>query len=331
MGYRSSSRYDRYGFAPYVPVAEKRQRAMEAAKKLTKKENRTLAPIHITGRAIATTFWGNAWCENLERYSDFENRLPRGRTYVRNGSVIDLRIEKGKIHALVSGSDIYTVTIAIKPLPASAWQTLKKACAGQIASLLELLQGKLSGGVLKIITDPKNGLFPKPVEISLDCSCPDWANLCKHVAATLYGVGALLDHQPELFFLLRGVDQRELIADAGKAVAIADTAVAADTLEADAIADVFGIGIDVPTAALPVTSTKKTPPVAPRRALATVKTAKAKPGRTGAAKTTPAKRGSKLATAKATNAAKAKRKPQATAKDGTPTAKATRTASRRPR
>jgi uncharacterized Zn finger protein len=331
MGYRSSSRYDRYGFAPYVPVAEKRRRAMAAAKKLSKKENQQLTPINIAGRAITTTFWGNAWCENLERYSDFENRLPRGRTYVRNGSVIDLRIEKGKIQALVSGSDLYTVTIAIKPLPASAWQALKKACAGQIASLLELLQGKLSGGVLKIITDPKNGLFPKPGEISLNCSCPDWANLCKHVAATLYGVGARLDHRPELFFLLRGVDHRELIADAGKAVAIADTAVAADTLEADAIADVFGIGIDVPAAAQPATFDGKATAVAPRKASATVKTAKAKPGRTGAAKATPAKRGSKPTTAKATKTAKAKRKPQAKAKASTPVVKATRTASRRPR
>src|SRR6516165_2714205 len=97
-----------FGFRPYVPVAQRRaQAAREVAKR--QKKGQTVSPVVIEGRAIATTFWGKAWCDNLESYSDFANRLPRGRTYVRNGSVIDLQITPGQIKALVSGSEIYKV------------------------------------------------------------------------------------------------------------------------------------------------------------------------------------------------------------------------------
>jgi uncharacterized Zn finger protein len=233
-----------YGFKPYVPVAQRRRQAMQKMNSLRKK-GIDIQPVEIQGRKIATTFWGEAWCEHLESFSDFANRLPRGRTYVRNGSVCHLAIAKGKIEAKVSGSELYNVTIQIKTLPPKKWKDLKGRCAGGIGSLLELLEGRLSDHVMEVVTDRTNGLFPLPDEISLDCSCPDWATMCKHVAAVLYGVGARLDHKPELLFQLRGVNHEELIAaDAESAVSAATSRGKAKRLAAGALSDVFGIDID---------------------------------------------------------------------------------------
>src|SRR5262245_26056051 len=241
-----------FEFRPYVPVAQRRAQAAREVERRRKK-GQPISPVVIEGRAIATTFWGKAWCDNLESYSDFANRLPRGRTYVRNGSVVDLQISSGKITALVSGSEMYEVTIHIEPLPASQWSEIKSRCAGQINSLVELLQGKLSKGVIEIITARDGGLFPKPREIDLGCSCPDWAEMCKHVAAVLYGVGARLDHQPELLFLLRQVDHLELIEEAvshvgEKTVAEKKTATGKKTLAQADVASVFGIELAEPEA-----------------------------------------------------------------------------------
>src|SRR5829696_4088504 len=128
---------DWYGeFRPYVPVAQRRAQAAREVAKRTKK-GQTVSPVRIEGKAIASTFWGKAWCTNLESYSDFANRLPRGRTYVRNGSVVDLKIEKGRIKALVSGSSLYEVEIDIAALPKEKWSALKEQCAGQIGTLVE--------------------------------------------------------------------------------------------------------------------------------------------------------------------------------------------------
>jgi uncharacterized Zn finger protein len=234
---------------PYVSVAEKRQRAQAAARKLAKRGQR-LQPICIKGREIATTFWGKAWCRNLEAYSDYDTRLPRGRSYVRNGCVLDLQISPGSVKALVSGTQVYKVNITIAPVTAAAWKALKRECAGQVGSLIDLLQGKLSDAVMKIITSPGGGLFPKPSQIEFDCSCPDWAGMCKHVAATLYGVGARLDHNPELLFLLRGVNHGELIAEATESVTAGPQSQDAGTLAAGDIAEVFGIEIDPASAVI---------------------------------------------------------------------------------
>jgi uncharacterized Zn finger protein len=200
---------------PYVPVAEKRRKA---EKKLAKLKNmgQRVSPVSIEGRAIAKSFWGKSWCNNLERYSDYENRLPRGRTYVRNGSVVDLQIAKSMVSALVSGSHLYKVTIAIAPVTATRWKAICTDCAGTIDSLVELLQGRLSKAVMDRVCREDDGLFPAPKEIKLSCSCPDWADMCKHVAAVLYGVGARLDERPALLFELRGVDEKELLANAGQ-------------------------------------------------------------------------------------------------------------------
>lgn len=240
----------RYGFGPYVSVGERREQAREYAKKLAKK-GRKVSPVEIDGRTIASSFWGKAWCDHLESYSDFENRLPRGRRYVRNGSVIDLQITPGKVQALVSGSAIYEIEVEFKPLDKQRWTAIKRQCAGQIASVVELLRGRLSDAVMRILTDRDAGLFPAPSEIKLECSCPDWADMCKHVAAVLYGVGSRLDHQPELLFTLRQVDQAELIEAAGSQLTAVPAGEGAGTIADENLADVFGIDVesDVPVPA----------------------------------------------------------------------------------
>ena len=230
-----------FAWRPYVSVAEKRRRSERKLRKLRKK-GQSIAPVTIEGRAIATTFWGQSWCTNLEQYSDYENRLPRGRSYVRNGSVLDLQIAKGGIVAMVSGSDLYTVKVGVVPVSAGRWKAIRRECAGSINSLVELLQGRLAKGVMDRVCRKGDGLFPSPGEIKLSCSCPDWADMCKHVAAVLYGVGARLDQKPELLFLLRGVDQNELIASAGSGPLLpANASAGAHRLDENDVAALFGI------------------------------------------------------------------------------------------
>lgn len=247
MGWRGDRYGGRFGqWRPYVPVAKRKEKANRFAQALAKKEKRSLAPVQIEGRKIATTFWGQAWMDNLERYSDFENRLPRGRTYVRNGSVIDLTIGRGLVKAIVSGSEIYQVQVAIGTLSASAWKQIKNDCAHSIDSLIDLLSGKFDNGVMQRLTRANDGLFPQPAEIKMKCSCPDYATLCKHVAAVLYGVGARLDTQPELLFTLRDVDHTELIQQAttGKYLDRMLATSKTGTLGASDLGELFGIDLE---------------------------------------------------------------------------------------
>jgi uncharacterized Zn finger protein len=261
-----------FGWQPYVPVAERRRRAEQKLAKL-KKKGQPIEPVLIEGRTIAKSFWGQSWCTNLERYSDFESRLPRGRTYVRNGSVVDLQIARGEVAARVAGSELYTIKITIAPVASKCWKAICRDCAGTIDSLVELLQGRLSKGVMDRVCRKGDGLFPSPQEIKLSCSCPDWADMCKHVAAALYGVGARLDRKPELLFKLRGVDENELLAVAGKDVPLSKTAPAAGKVLDDGdVAALFGlemagpVGAD-PSAPIPVGSTKarRSKPVTPAK------------------------------------------------------------------
>jgi uncharacterized Zn finger protein len=231
---------DFYGWRPYVSVAERRRKAMREIEKHRKKGH-AISPVIIDGRTIVKTFWGKSWCENLERYSDYANRLPRGRTYVRNGSVVDLQIKPGSIQALVSGSELYEITLRIAPVGKQRWKSICEDCAGAIDSLVELLQGRFSKGVMERICRQSQGLFPSPAEIKLSCSCPDWAGMCKHVAAVLYGVGARFDHQPELLFRLREVDEKELIVKAGKALPLTRQAPARKVLDGEDLSDIFGL------------------------------------------------------------------------------------------
>jgi uncharacterized Zn finger protein len=250
-----------YSFRPYVSAAQRKAQARREIEK-RRKRGQTVSPIVIEGRKIAHTFWGRSWCEHLESFSDFENRLPRGRSYVRNGSVVDLQIEGGKVTALVSGSDLYDVTITIAPLPAKTWKAVKSTCAGQIGSLVELLQGRLSQRVMDVVTQRDTGLFPQPREIRLGCSCPDYAVMCKHVAAVLYGVGARLDERPELLFLLRQVDHLELLETAATSATVGSSRRRGkQTIAGADLADVFGIEIadDSPEAEAGVAVAPATP------------------------------------------------------------------------
>ena len=241
------------GWRPYVPVAKRRDNARKEMEKLRKK-GQSVTPVVIDGRKIAHSFWGKGWCDHMESFNDFENRLPRGRTYVRNGSVVHLEITKGKIAAHVAGSSMYKVTIQVDLLPQNRWTAIKQACAGQIASLVDLLQGRLSDGVMRQVIHRDTGLFPHPKEFKLNCSCPDWADMCKHVAAVCYGVGARLDRSPELLFLLRGVDHTELLTETSVVAVINQgTAVAKTKRIAANLSDVFGI--DLASEALPLENT----------------------------------------------------------------------------
>jgi len=229
------------GWAPYVPVAERRRKAEREMEKLRKK-GAAVSPVKIEGRTIATTFWGSAWCDNLESYHDYENRLPRGRTYVRNGSVVDLQIAPREVTAMVSGSSIYKVKITIGEVAKPHWKSICSDCSGGIDSLVELLQGRFSKGVMERICRQGAGLFPKPSEIRFSCSCPDGAAMCKHVAAVMYGVGARLDARPELLFRLRAVNENDLVANIGDVLPMSKQRPdAGKVLETDDVAALFGL------------------------------------------------------------------------------------------
>lgn len=202
------------GFAKYVPVAERKQQALESIEKL-KKKNPQIAPVTITGKSLTRTWWGKSWNMNLESYADYDNRISRGRSYVRNGAVLDLQITQGSVIGLVQGSGAkpYQITIAILPLAKNSWDSLTKECAGKIDSLQELIEGKFPKGLSELFIARGKGLFPAPKEINLKCNCPDGAKMCKHVAAVLYGVGVRLDDDPTLFFKLRGVNVEALISE----------------------------------------------------------------------------------------------------------------------
>lgn len=254
MAWYGSGGWDYY--RSYVSVVEKRANGVRALVELLKKSKRTAEPVVIAHRKrqLATTFWGKAWADNLERYADFANRLPRGRTYLRNGSVLDLAITGGRIDAYVAGSELYRVTVGIAPLARPRWRRVVNRCTGRIGSLVGLLRGELSGDVLAVLTDRKDGLFPEPREMTLDCSCPDWADVCKHVAAVLYGVGIRLDARPELFFVLRQVDQEDLIGSAAAGAVSRRPPAAGKRIADNRLSTVFGIELE------------ESPKVGPRRA-----------------------------------------------------------------
>ena len=287
-----------FGYKPYVSVASRRAKALSAVAKANKKGT-NYAPIAPYTGAIAKTFWGKAWCSNLEQYSDYESRLPRGRSYVRNGAVIDLQINTGSVQALVMGSSLYEVNITVQALPEPRWKAVCADCSNSVASLIELLQGKLSKPVMERICAPTTGLFPSPKELKFECSCPDWAGMCKHVAAVFYGVGARMDQQPDLLFKLRHVNALDLVAQASVAKPTASTTKSSKVMDASDLGDVFGLDMDMgadmgasadTTPAMPKTTRSKAPVTA---------TAKSKTTPKKAAKTT----------AKKTTATKAKPKP----------------------
>lgn len=235
-------------YSSYNRVTQLAAQARARATQLSKK-GAILDPIPaVSARMIAKSFWGNAWCDHLKQYSDYSNRMPRGRSYARHGAVIDLKISLMRVDANVSGSRVYTVKIDFDRLPADRWNALIERCTGGIDSLIDLLHGRLSPAVLGVFTDPTIGLFPKPDEIRLSCSCSDWAEMCKHVAAAMYGVGVRLDEQPALFFKLRGIDEVELVRRAApqlRQIVNASVGDAGTSIHDSDLSSIFGIDVDL--------------------------------------------------------------------------------------
>jgi uncharacterized Zn finger protein len=277
-----------WNYRPYRSVAAKRADAKKAISKLTKQGG--CSPVVLEGTKIASSFWGKAWCKHIEGWQDYENRLPRGRSYVRSGAVVDLRLAAGEITAKVQGSELYNIRIAVTKLPPARWKTFKQLSLGKVGSLLSLMQGRLPDELLEQLTDPETGLFPRKKEMKLDCDCPDYSSLCKHLAAVLYGVGNRLDSQPELLFTLRGVDHSELLSQAAGAAADLGTATLGNAaLATDDLGAIFGIELATP-AAMPAKSRK--PKIAkPAKKVAkkaTAKTAKKTVAKTARKAATPA-------------------------------------------
>jgi uncharacterized Zn finger protein len=265
-----------FSWKPYIPVAKRRERAARLVARM-KLAGETLSPVTAARGSIAKTYWGKAWCQNLERYSDYSSRLPRGRTYLRNGSVIDLKIESGEVVAQVMGSSLYQIKVKISAVPTALWQSLSRDCAQSIDSWVELLQGQLSTAVMERIARPGAGLFPSPREITFSCSCPDAAAMCKHVAATLYGIGARLDAEPELLFRLRKVDAKELVARVGEGgLPIQQRPAASRILDSSKLAAVFGLDL--------VTLEAKTPAAGKAAGKSTKKSSRKVAGSTAAAR-----------------------------------------------
>jgi uncharacterized Zn finger protein len=238
--------FDDGEYPRYVPAAERRRRLARALRELVRR-GVCPEPVRVDGRRIATTFWGRAWCDHIESHADLATRLPRGRTYLRTGAVLDLRITTGEVRALVCGADEYDTRVRIAPLPRERWDAVRRACTGRIANLVDLLAGKLSDAVMEVLSEREDGLFPRTDELHMSCSCPDDAWLCKHLAAVLYGIGARLDAAPELLFVLRGVDAEELVSAAGhaaSAVAAAGTQAAGPAFRTDELAEIFGIELE---------------------------------------------------------------------------------------
>ena len=311
--------YEMYG--PKLSVAELRAKADKFVTALKKKK--AIFPVQLEGKQIATTFWGKSWCTNVESYQDYANRVARGRSYVRHGAVVDLQIKRGQINAQVLGSKPYQIEIKVAPISKGLWKTLCQECSGKVGSLIELLQGKLSKEVMGILCRRPDGIFPASKEIEFRCSCPDYAGMCKHIAATLYGVGNRLDKDPSIFFLLRSVDEKDLIGEASMD-GLLDAQLQAGRSITDDLSGIFGVdfvGVEAPVKT--PTKTAKLPPKT-KETKASAKTkpsvlAKATPKAATKAKTTP-KAATKLkitpkkAKAKATTKAKAATTPKATPK-----------------
>lgn len=202
-------------FPASMTVGQRKAKALRTSEKLGRKQS--LDPVVIEG-PLAVTWWGKAWNRNLEAYADYSNRLPRGRSYARHGSVVDLRIDAGSISALVQGSGPrpYEVKISIAAMDAKVRALLVEACAGKLDSAEALLGGFFPEDMSRLLTAEKTGLFPRPGSIRFSCSCPDSASLCKHVAAALYGVGSRLDRNPAHFFRLRKIELDDLVSQAVK-------------------------------------------------------------------------------------------------------------------
>lgn len=183
---------------------------MEAAARLTE-EGSQLSPVRASGRNLVSNCWAKAWMRHLGQSEVYGMRLAPGRTYLRYGCVIDCCISPGLIHALVSGEHVYEVDIRIAPPTEEQLGLIRTGCEGRVASWIDILQGRLSEDVLTLLCEPETGILPELGNISCSCTCPDWADICKHAAAALYATGVKLDHSPDLLFTLRQITLEQLL------------------------------------------------------------------------------------------------------------------------
>lgn len=224
---------------PYVRVKKRRETAESVAARLTA-EGEELQPARAHGKAIASSFWGRAWCRAIEDWQDYESRLPAGRSLLKNGGVIDLKLSENLALAQVVSDRLYQVRIRFSGVEEEQLDALRKACAGRLTSLIDLIRGDLSDDVMSLICDPAYGLFPRYSELKPACDCLDDAVLCRHAAAALYAIAPRLDDQPELFFTLRGIDPESFFT--------LDPAAVEETpgdLTAEELSATFGIEIEI--------------------------------------------------------------------------------------
>lgn len=319
-----------WDFPRYISVAEKRAKAAKKFKEMSRK-NPNLKPVILQGTAIARTWWGKAWNLNLEQYADYHNRIGRGRSYVRHGAVLDLQIGPGEARAFVQGSQSrpYSVVISIKTLKRDIWQTILDQCQGMLESLQELLNGSFPKSIGEIFTHKDSGMFPSPKEIEFSCSCPDWAGMCKHVAATLYGVGARLDESPELFFKMRNVEIGDLIRQAvsdhkQKLLARASRKSSRILEEAD-LSATFGIELEEAFAIGPSASLEGAVPAFSAKGKKTASSGRGKSSSRRPSRTKSPKRAQEALGTKTTPARKRTEKPGKSKRKATHIAKKTRT------
>ncbi len=178
------------------------------------KENNDDSSLPVTvksHRKICQNYWGEAWCRYVSVYDDYGYRLGPGRSYVRAGAVVHLEIEQGKVSAKVLGSSLYEVEIDVSPLDKDSLKEMLSDEVTGISSMVDLLEGKIPDSMSQSLLCPEGGLFPQSTDIKFSCTCTDYATMCKHVGATLYGIGVRFDEDPHLFFHLRGVDPRILV------------------------------------------------------------------------------------------------------------------------
>ena len=227
--------------------------------------------IKLHSKSISNTWWGQEWCKTINVYADYENRLSRGKTYLRQERVQDLTIEDNTITAKVKGkwSDYYNVTIKIRELPRSKSNIIIK----KISELGSILKGSIPEDCRFLFSIGELGLFPTKDDLIYTCDCPDscggliygsnWnsakeicevdpnnAMLCKHVAAVLYSVGSILDKEPLIIFQLRGINvtkyiSEEIVAQTNNLlVGLYQRKEEERVIDKSLISDVFGIDFD---------------------------------------------------------------------------------------
>lgn len=163
------------------------------------------------------SWWARRWIAVLESFN-IGARLGRGRSYARRGQVLSIKIDKGKVSAKVQGSrpKPYDVKLQVKTLSASDWQKLTKVLSRQAIFSAKLLMGEMPLDIEKVFKEAALSLFPdKLKDLKTDCSCPDWSNPCKHIAAVYYLLAEEFDRDPFLIFKLRGMNREELIKTLG--------------------------------------------------------------------------------------------------------------------